>query len=56
MSKIPNRKKSLVNQRDFKLSDEQIKFLNDEREMHLSGQSKSYSREEATQIIKGQNS
>jgi hypothetical protein len=40
----------------FILTDEQLDILDKERELHLSGQSKSYSREEATQIIKGQRS
>jgi len=40
----------------FVLTDEQLDILDKEREMHLSGQTKSYSREEATQIIKGQRS
>jgi hypothetical protein len=40
----------------FQLTDEQINFLNTERELHMSGQSKSYTREEAGQIIKGHRS
>ncbi|QEC75928.1 hypothetical protein [Mucilaginibacter ginsenosidivorax] len=40
----------------FTLSNEQLDILKKEREMHLSGQSKSYSRQEASQIIKGQQS
>jgi hypothetical protein len=39
---------------DFKLTDEQLGILDKERAMHLSGQTKSYTRQEATQIIKGQ--
>jgi hypothetical protein len=38
----------------FALTDEQLQILDKEREMHLSRQTKSYSREEARQIIKGQ--
>jgi len=38
----------------FVLTEEQLKILENERHLHLSGQSKSYSREEAHQIIKGQ--
>jgi len=37
----------------FILSDEQLQILDSERELHLSGQSKSYSRKEARQIITG---
>jgi hypothetical protein len=36
------------------LTDEHLQILEREREMHINGQSKSYSREEAWQIIKGQ--
>jgi hypothetical protein len=39
---------------DFKLTDEQLGILDKERAMHLSGQTKSYTRQEAAQIIKGQ--
>ena len=35
------------------LTDEQLQILEDERQLHLGGQSKSYSREEANQIVKG---
>jgi hypothetical protein len=38
----------------FALTDEQISILENEQRLHLSGQSKSYSREESIQIIKGQ--
>lgn len=38
----------------FTLSDEQLQILDEERELHVTGQSKSYSREDANQIIKGQ--
>jgi hypothetical protein len=40
----------------FALTEEQIQILDMERELHISGQSKSYTREEASQIIKGQRS
>jgi hypothetical protein len=40
----------------FTLTNEQLDILKKEREMHLNGQSKSYSRQEASQIIKGQRS
>ena len=38
----------------FTLSEEQLQILDKERQLHITGQSKSYSREEANQIIKGQ--
>ncbi|MGZ3874173.1 MAG: hypothetical protein ACXVJD_14720 [Mucilaginibacter sp.] len=40
----------------FQLTDEQLKILDKEREMHLTGQTKSYTRQEAIQLIKGQRS
>ena len=40
----------------FTLSEEQLQILDEERKLHITGQSKSYSREEANQIIKGQRS
>lgn len=36
----------------IKLTDEQLQILDKEHEMHVSGKSKSYTREEAIQIIK----
>jgi hypothetical protein len=38
----------------FTLTDEQLKTLEKEQELHLSGQSKSHTRDQARQIIKGQ--
>jgi len=38
----------------FKLTDEELEMLEKEHEMHVNGLSKSYTREEARQIIKGQ--
>jgi hypothetical protein len=38
---------------EFKLTDEHIKILDEEKERHLSGKSKSYSWGEAKQIIRG---
>lgn len=38
----------------FALTDQQLQILEKECERHISGKSKSYSREEANQIIKGQ--
>jgi hypothetical protein len=40
----------------FVLSDEQLEILERERELHLSGQTKSYTRNDALQIIKGERS
>ncbi|MDB5086208.1 MAG: hypothetical protein JWR09_202 [Mucilaginibacter sp.] len=40
----------------FELTNEQLNILDIEREMHLSGKTKSYTRQEANQIIKGQRS
>lgn len=37
----------------FILSNEHLSILEEERELHLNGLSRSYSREEANQIIKG---
>ncbi len=38
----------------FLLSDEQIEILEQEEELHLTGKTKSYTREEAIQIIRRQ--
>ena len=38
----------------FALTDDQISILEKEQALHLSGQTKSYSREESIEIIKGQ--
>jgi len=46
--------KELQEEDTFVLTDEQLQILDKEREMHINGQTKSYSREEANQIIKGQ--
>jgi len=40
----------------FKLTAEQLEILDTERELHLAGKTKSYTRQEANQIIKGQRS
>jgi len=40
-------------EKDFVLSEEHLKILEAEREKHLSGKSKSYSPQEATEIIRG---
>ena len=41
------------NEPSFTLTDEQLEILNTEHDLHVSGKTKSYSRSEATQIIKG---
>ena len=38
----------------FVLSEEQLQILEKERELHLSGQSKSYNRNEARKIVKSE--
>jgi len=48
--------KDIEERQSFVLSDEQLQILEKERELHLSGQSKSYTKAEALQIIKGQKS
>jgi len=46
--------KEIEQEDTFVLTEEQLEILENERHLHLSGQSKSYTREEAHQIIKGQ--
>jgi len=46
--------KEIQEEDTFVLTGEQLQILDKEREMHISGQTKSYSRQEASQIIKGQ--
>lgn len=38
----------------FELSDEHFQILEHDREVHLKGKTKSYSREDAKQIIRGE--
>jgi len=38
----------------FLLTEKQIKFLDEEHDLYMSGKGKSYTREESFQIIKGQ--
>jgi hypothetical protein len=45
-----------MSQDRFSFTDEQLQILERDRELHLSGQTKSYSRHEAIEIIKGQRS
>jgi hypothetical protein len=47
-------KKNINGEKHFVISDEQLKMLEAEEELHLSGKSKSYTRDESIQIIKGQ--
>lgn len=44
--------KDIEEKHSFILSDEQLQILERERELHLSGQSKSYTKAEALQMIK----
>jgi len=46
--------KDIQEEDSFILTDAQLQILEKEREMHLSGESKSYTRDEARQIILGQ--
>ncbi|HWZ16290.1 MAG TPA: hypothetical protein VNW95_13710 [Mucilaginibacter sp.] len=48
--------KDILDEETFTLTDEQLQILDNEREMHVNGESKSYNRAEALQIIKGQRS
>ena len=43
-----------IRQDEISFTDEQLQILERERELHLSGQTKSYGRLEAIEIIKGQ--
>jgi len=45
-----------IRQDEISFTDEQLQILERERELHISGQTKSYSRQEAIEIIKGQRS
>ena len=38
----------------FKLTEEQLQILDEEHHLHITAQSKSYTREEASQITTGQ--
>ncbi|HTK22021.1 MAG TPA: hypothetical protein VL442_21030 [Mucilaginibacter sp.] len=48
--------KDIEEKETFVLSDEQLEILEKERELHLSGQTQSYTRTDARQIIKGERS
>lgn len=47
-------KKEIQEEDTFVLTGEQLLTLDKEREMHISGETKSYSHQDASQIIKGQ--
>jgi hypothetical protein len=47
-------KEDIRGEDSFKLTNEQLLILEREREMHLNGQTKSYTRQQANQIIKGE--
>lgn len=46
--------KEIQEEESFVLSDEQMQILEKEHDMYMRGDGKSYTREEAHQIIKGQ--
>jgi len=46
--------KEIEEEDTFVLTGEQLQILDKEREMHINGETKSYSRQEASEIIKGQ--
>ncbi len=46
--------KEIDDEEAITLNDVQLQILDKEREMHINGESKSYNREDAMQIIKGQ--
>ncbi len=48
--------KEIQEEHNFMLTKEQLEILEKERELHFSGQSKSYTRSEAREIIKGHRS
>ena len=45
--------KEIQEEENFLLSDEQLDILENERYMHVSGQSKSYTRQEAAEVVRG---
>jgi len=46
--------KDIQEEKTFALSDEQMQILEKEHNMYMRGEGKSYTREEARQIVKGQ--
>jgi hypothetical protein len=53
---MPSVEKDIEEEGILVLSDEQLEILERERELHLEGQTQSYIRNEARQIIKGERS
>jgi hypothetical protein len=49
-------KKDMEEVNAYVLTDEQLQILDEEHHLHVTGQSKSYTRAEASQIIRGQRS
>ncbi|WP_343522704.1 hypothetical protein [Pedobacter sp.] len=45
--------KEIEGEQSFSLTEEHLEILDRERELHLSGQTKSYSKEDSFDIIKG---
>ncbi|PTR01203.1 hypothetical protein C8P68_101437 [Mucilaginibacter yixingensis] len=45
--------KDIAEEQSLILTEEQVQLLAEERQSHISGQSKSYTRQEAREIIKG---
>lgn len=43
----------IENEKSFKLTEEHLEILDKEREMHLSGTTKSYSKQDSFDIIRG---
>jgi hypothetical protein len=48
--------KEIQEDHPFSLTEEQLEILETERNMHITGQSKSYTRQEAAEIIRGKRS
>lgn len=48
--------REILDENTVKLTKEQLAILDKEREMHLNGETKSYTRQEANQIIRRQRS
>jgi ParB-like chromosome segregation protein Spo0J len=47
-------KQDIAEEKHFTLSEEQFEMLEADRQLYLNGESKSYTRQEANEIIKGQ--
>ncbi len=46
-------KNDIKDEGTFKLTEEQLQILDEEHDLHMTGQSKSYTAEESMQIIQG---